>query len=60
MLQANFIEPKVLEKGVIYVYDPKCNTAYPVNLLKLMQLAHPPLTHVDLDAVLDDYTEGLV
>jgi len=60
MLWANFIEPKVLETGVIYIYDPKCNIAYPVNLLTLLQLANPALTQEDLDAVLDDYTECLV
>ncbi len=60
MLNAQFVEPQVLEKGVIYVYDPKCNVAYPVSLLSLIQLVNPAITEEDLEEVLDEYKECLV
>lgn len=60
MLNAQFIEPAVLEKGVIYVYDPKCNVAYPVNLLKLLQLANVDIELADLQPILDEHKECLV
>lgn len=60
MLNAQFVEPQVLEKGVIYVYDPKCNIAYPVSLLSLVQLINPSITEEDLQAVLDEHKQCLV
>jgi hypothetical protein len=60
MLNAQFVEPQVMERGIIYVYDPKCNIAYPVSLLRLMQLANEDITQEDLDAILDEFKDCLV